>query len=146
MNNIIFVITNEIMHCNYNDTEIKCKGYSYCYDEEANELKRKDTIIKFPKPKSISTNKEIKNEVNKYISDINNGLEINRKYAFKKMGLCEGTFDIIDRYFKWRAKTYLNENISIKINFFNQSSSIDDLYADSTSNNKRGKIKRVKNK
>lgn len=114
MNNIIFVITNEIMHCNYNDAEIKCKGYSYCYDEETNELKRKDTIIKFPKPKRISTNKEIKNEVNKYISDINNGLEINRKYAFKKMGLCEGTFDIIDKYFKWRAKTYLNENISIK--------------------------------
>ena len=37
-----------------------------------------------------------------------------------------------------------NENISIKINFFNQSSRIDDLYADSTSNKKRGKIKSTK--
>jgi len=37
-----------------------------------------------------------------------------------------------------------NENISIKINFFNQSSSIDDLYVDSSSNKKRGKIKSSK--
>ena len=37
-----------------------------------------------------------------------------------------------------------NENISVKINFFNQRSSIDDLYADSTSDNKRGKIKNIK--
>ena len=37
-----------------------------------------------------------------------------------------------------------NESFSIKINFFNQNSSIDDLYSDSNSNNKRGKVKNVK--